>query len=45
MLATFDKVFIKGIIPVSREDALSWCEVHLDIEDYQEYFPDLIEDA
>ena len=35
----------EGIIPVSKEDALSWCEEHLDIEDYQEYFSDLIEDA
>lgn len=35
----------EGIIPLSREDALSWCEKHLDIEDYQEYFSDLIEDA
>lgn len=35
----------EGIIPISREDALSWCEEHLDIEDYQEYFSDMIEDA
>ena len=35
----------EGIIPVSREDALNWCEEHLDIEDYQEYFSDMIEDA
>ena len=35
----------EGIIPVSKEDALSWCEEHLDIEDYQAYFSDIIEDA
>jgi hypothetical protein len=45
MLASFDKVFLKGIIPVTKEEALDWCEEHLDIEDYQEYFSDMIEDA
>ena len=34
-----------GILPVSKEDALSWCEEHLDPEDYSEFFEDLIEDA
>lgn len=35
----------EGIIPVSKEDALSWCEEHLEPEEYAEHFPDLIEDA
>lgn len=35
----------EGIIPLSKEEALSWCEENLDIEDYQEYFKDIMEDA
>ncbi len=45
MLATFGKFFLKGIIPVTKEQALDCCEEHLDVEDYQEYFSDLIEDT
>ena len=35
----------EGIIPLSQEDALSWCEEHLDPEDYSEFFEGMIEDA
>jgi hypothetical protein len=35
----------EGIIPLSKEEALSWCEEHLEPEDFAEHFSDLIEDA
>ena len=30
---------------ITREEALEWAERHLDPEDYEEYFSDLIEEA
>lgn len=34
-----------GIIPLSNEEALSWAEEHLDSEEYEEFFTEMIEDA
>ena len=35
----------EGIVPVTREEALFWCESQLDMEEYADYFSDMIEDA
>lgn len=35
----------KGIVPVSQEEALMWCEEHLEPSEFQEYFTDMIEEA
>ncbi|MGI6784155.1 MAG: hypothetical protein ACOX5A_07985 [Aminivibrio sp.] len=34
-----------GIIPLSAEEALSWCETHLSLDEYEGIFGDAIEDA
>lgn len=34
-----------GIIPLDKHDALEWAEDHLDQEDFEKHFADLIEDA
>jgi len=34
-----------GIIPVTKEEALLWCESQLPVDEYEEFFPDMIEDA
>lgn len=35
----------EGLFTLTREEALGWAERHLDPEDYEEYFSDLIEEA
>jgi hypothetical protein len=35
----------EGLFTLTREEALEWAERHLDPEDYEEYFSDLIEEA
>ena len=35
----------KGLFVLTREEALEWAERHLDPEDYEEHFSDLIEEA
>ena len=34
-----------GIIPISRENALAECERHGSIDDIEEFFADMVEDA
>ncbi len=34
-----------GIIPLTPDEALSWCEEHLDPEDYEGLFEGMIEEA
>lgn len=34
-----------GIIPMSAEEALTWCETHLSPDEYEGIFGDTIEDA
>ena len=35
----------EDLIPMSREEALEWAEAHLDPEEIEEHFEELIEDA
>lgn len=35
----------EAITPLSREEAFQWAQEHLDVEDYQEVFGDMVEDA
>lgn len=35
----------EGLFALTREEALEWAERHLDPEDYEEHFSDLIEEA
>jgi len=35
----------EGLFTLTREEALEWAERHLDPEDYEEFFSDLIEEA
>jgi hypothetical protein len=35
----------EGIVPVTKEEALLWCESQLPTDQYEEFFPDMIEDA
>lgn len=33
------------LIPMSKEEALAWAEQHLDVDEIEEHFADVIEDA
>ena len=35
----------EGLFALTIEEALEWAERHLDLEDYEEFFSDMIEDA
>ena len=35
----------EGIVPVTKEEALMWCEQYLNEEEYADYFSNMIEDA
>lgn len=35
----------EGLFALTKEEALEWAERHLDLEDYEEFFSDMIEEA
>jgi len=35
----------EGITPLTRQEAFEWAQEHLDPDEYEEYFRDLIEEA